>query len=181
MTKILDLGCGNGWLANRLAENPKWKVYAVDLNQEELEQGARLFGRENLEFAYADVLQGELPENKFDVIVLAAAVQYFPDLDTLLTTLRKLLKANGEIHVFDSPFYKNEAEKTAARERTLAYYSDIGFPEMARFYHHHLWPEAQRLGAENLNDTWHVKLLQKTKQLAPFPWLRFQKFNPATS
>ncbi len=171
--QILDLGCGNGWMANRLAENPHWKIWAVDLNQEELEQGARLFGRQNLKFVYADVLQGVLPENQFDVIVLAAAIQYFPDLEALLVVLRKLLTTKGEIHIIDAPFYKKKAEKAAAGQRSLAYYSKVGVPEMAQFYHHHLLAEAENLGAENLNGALKIKILQKLQWLAPFPWLCF--------
>jgi len=172
--RILDLGCGNGWMANKLAENSNWDVWAVDLNQVELEQGARLFGRENLRFAYADVLMGELPEKNFDVIVLAASVQYFQNLETLVVALRKLLNFNGAIHILDSPFYKKEVLRAAARQRTLGYYTQLGVPEMAEFYHHHLWSEAEKLGAENLNDTMIIKILQKMKWLAPFPWLRFR-------
>ncbi len=185
---ILDLGCGNGWMANRLAENPNWDLWALDLNQEELEQGARLFGRENLHFAYADVVSrnavpgptgipGTEFRDTFDVIVLAASVQYFPDLKNLLETLRKLLKTKGEIHILDSQFYQNEMERTAARQRTLEYYTKMGVPEMARFYFHHLWPEAENLGAKNLNDSLKNRFLQKAKWLAPFQWLRFQAFN----
>lgn len=172
--RILDLGCGNGWMANQLAQNPNWDVWAADLNKAELEQGARLFGRDNLRFIYADVLRGDLPESDFDVIVLAASAQYFPRLQALLIALRKLLNTNGEIHLFDSPFYKNEAKQAAARQRTSAYYTKVGMPEMAAFYHHHLWQEAEKLGAENLNGTLKIRLLQKLKWLAPFGWLRFK-------
>ena len=171
--QILDLGCGNGWMANRLAENPLWKVWAVDLNQEELAQGARLFGRENLRFVYADVLEGVLPENHFDRIVLAASIQYFPTLQVLLPILRKLLTATGEIHFLDAPFYKNESAKLAAQQRTMAYYTKIGVPEMATYYHHNLLETAENLGAKNLNNTLKIKFLQKLKWLAPFPWLVF--------
>ncbi len=173
--RILDLGCGNGWMANRLAENPNWTVWAVDLNREELEQGARLFGRENLQFIYADVLQGVLPEKQFDVVVLAGAVQYFPDLKALLIVLHKLLKTNGEIHILDTPFYKNDSEKMAARQRTMAYYSEIGAPQMAKHYHHHLWVVAETLGAKNLNRSLKIRFLQQIKWLGPFPWLLFRQ------
>jgi len=171
--KILDLGCGNGWMANRMAENPNWDVWATDLNETELEQGAQLFGRENLRFVYADVLEGDLPEKHFDLIVLAASVQYFPNLPTLLAELYKMLNAKGEIHVLDSSFYNNEVERAAARQRTLAYYRKVGVPEMADFYHHHLWAEAEKLGAKNLNNALKIKILQKIKWLAPLNWLRF--------
>ena len=193
--RILDLGCGNGWLANRLAENPDWDVWAVDVNEEELAQGARLFGRENLRFVYADILlfppinrwvEGktlsdfqtqptDLSVGKFDIIVLAASAQYFPDLENLIFSLKKCLKPGGEIHVLDSPFYKNEKEQTAARQRTLEYYTKLGVPEMAAFYYHHLWADVEKLGGTDLNNRLAIKFLQKTKWLAPFPWVRMKK------
>lgn len=182
--KILDLGCGNGWMSNHLAEQTEALVWAVDLNQEELEQAARLFARKNLHFAYADVdvlpqipnLYPELsfPET-FDLIVLAASVQYFPDLSELLATLRKLLSPHGEIHFLDSHFYPGSAESIAAKHRTLAYYQQLGVPEMARYYHHHIWKELKELGAKNLHNTLKTKLLQGIKYLAPFPWVRLKR------
>ena len=170
--RILDLGCGNGWMSNRLAEQPQWEVWAVDLNETELEQGARCFASPNLRFVYADVLAGVLPQNGFDVVVLAASVQYFSDLPALWAVLHKLLTISGEIHVADSHFYQNEVTRAAARQRTVDYYTRLGVPEMAAFYHHHLWADAAAAGAENLNGGWWARLLQKAKWLAPFPWLR---------
>ncbi|GAB4490617.1 MAG: hypothetical protein OHK0019_09740 [Saprospiraceae bacterium] len=182
--RVLDLGCGNGWLANRLAENPDWDVWAVDVNEEELAQGARLFGRENLRFVYADlpalVSRNDIPgaspgisfRDTFDIVVLAASVQYFPDLEQLIFSLKKCLKPGGEIHILDSPFYKNEEARAAARQRTLEYYTKLGVPEMAAFYHHHLWADVERLGGTDLNNRLEIKFLQKIKWLAPFPWVR---------
>lgn len=173
--RILDLGCGNGWMANRLAKQPNWDIWAVDLNETELAQGARCFGRSNLQFVYADVLQGILPQDQFDVVLLAASVQYFPDLAALWAALHNTLTANGEIHIVDSNFYQNEAARVAAQQRTADYYARLGVPEMSAFYHHHLWSGAAAAGAENLNDRWFVRLLQKAKWLPPFPWLRLEK------
>ena len=180
--RILDLGCGNGWMANRLAENPDWEVWAVDVNEAEMSQGARLFGRKNLRFVYADIISrnsfpgsespGTALRRDFDVAVLAASVQYFPDLPELIFSLKKWLKPGGEIHILDSPFYKNERERTAARQRTLEYYTKIGVPEMAAFYHHHLWADVEKLGGQNLNERLTIRFLQKIKWLAPFPWVR---------
>lgn len=56
--RILDLGCGNGWMSNHLAAHTQREVWATDLNETELIQGSGVFTRENLRFVYADVLQG---------------------------------------------------------------------------------------------------------------------------
>lgn len=173
--RILDLGCGNGWMARHLAENTDWEVWAVDVNRAELEQGARLFAGKNLQFYFADISAAELPLEYFDQIVLAASVQYFSDLRGLIARLRSLLREGGEIHVLDSPFYDSEAQQTAAKARSLAYYTQKGLVEMAAFYHHHRWEEARYLGAKNLNKPLIIKFLQKIKWLAPFPWLRWEK------
>jgi len=172
--RVLDLGCGNGWMARHLAENPEWEVWALDVNRAELEQGARLFSNANLQFYYADIASEELPKQYFDQIVLAASVQYFPDVKALLVRLRTLLRAGGEIHVLDSPFYHSGAQQAAAKARSLAYYSQKGAAEMASYYHHHHWEEARHLGAKDLNKPLIIKILRKIKWLAPFPWLRWK-------
>lgn len=177
-SRILDLGCGNGWMSNRLAENLHWDVVGVDVNQFELDQGARLFARENLQFYYAH-LPGLSPEalgslGRFDVIVLAASVQYFSNLGELVSKLKFMLHQDGEIHMIDSNFYKDDSAVLAAKQRTVDYYTNIGVPEMAAYYHHHLLPAAKRLGAENLNAGLWAKLQQKLGHIAPFPWLRLR-------
>lgn len=174
--RALDLGCGNGWLAHQLAQLPRCEVWAVDLNEEELTQGARLFGRSNLHFVYADLLDPAvtgLPGAGFDVVVLAASVQYFPDLRVLVAALQQRLRPGGEIHLLDSPFYPHETARQAARQRTLDYYTRAGVPEMAAWYHHHLWSEVAALSGQNLNNSLWIRLLQKMGRLAPFPWVRF--------
>ena len=181
--RILDLGCGNGWMSNQLAKNPKWNVTATDLNLEELEQGARLFGRDNLTFAYADVVsqKGVFSDDfqkifgePFDIILLAASVQYFRDLEALVISLRKRLKTGGEIHFIDSHFYSSQWTRNEATWRSHDYFLKMGVPKMLTYYHHHHWPEMKKLGGENLHNNFTSKLLQKIGWLAPFPWIRMR-------
>ncbi len=141
--KILEVGCGNGWLSRRLSEMGGVRVCGLDRNHVELSQGARLFGRNNLTFLNADIFRAPFHAGAFDVIVLASSIQYFPDLNALIQGLRNLLDGVGQIHILDTPLY-DRAEVEAARERTLRYYSDLGFPEMARHYHHHTYEELEK-------------------------------------
>ncbi|MCT4580629.1 MAG: class I SAM-dependent methyltransferase [Flavobacteriales bacterium] len=133
---VLDIGCGNGWFTNIIAQNIDGKIIGLDINKEELEQGRRVFLDSRLTFAYGDLFYAEF-EEKFDLIVLNAAVQYFPDLTLLFQRLKSLLSARGEIHILDSPFYSTLEESRAAQQRTATYYKQLGFPEMEKYYYHH--------------------------------------------
>lgn len=167
---LLDVGCGNGWMSNRLAETPRWRVVGIDVNDIELQQAQRLFARENLHFHHLQITENTLPEAHFDVAVLAASVQYFPDLHLLTASMERTLKPGGEIHIFDSPFYLSPSEKEQARQRSVAYYAQQGVPEMANFYFHHLVPSLRDLGFRPMNNTWWQRIQRKAGRIAPFLW-----------
>lgn len=174
---ILDLGCGNGWLSNHLTESGH-QVMGLDQNQFELKQAARVFrNNSNLLFLEADIFSSPFENPSFDIIILASSIQYFSDLPVLFKTLCNFLKPNGEIHVMDSPLYRDEDVKSAA-QRSREYYADIGFPEMADFYFHH---------AFSALDTFHpivlyqpnpglLRLKHRFRKLdSPFPWVCIRK------
>src|ERR1700733_11802536 len=103
---ILDVGCGNGWLAHQLAEIPGATVTGVDINFTELQQAARVFSNDpNLRFIHGDIRSGILEDRQFDIIVFAATIEHFPSLKKILHFCLSCLKPGGEIHVIDSPFY----------------------------------------------------------------------------
>ena len=168
---ILDIGCGNGWFTNAIAAvSEKNEVIGLDVNSEELEQAARVFERQNLKFVYCDIFKIEDAFiRQFDIITLNSSVQYFSDFKVLFSTLKSFLKPTGEIHIIDSPFYKNDAI-TEAKKRTLNYYTSIGFPEMASNYFHHSVDDILEFKTlySNKNKFLNKILLKKD---SPFPWL----------
>lgn len=142
---ILDLGCGNGWLSNKLSEIEHTSVFAVDINLHELEQAARVFGnKSNLIFAYADIFDegayNILSKIKFDIIVLAGVLMYFKDIKLLIDKLFGLLNPNGEIHIMDNIFY-NEKNIERGRKNSVEHYKQLEVPEMINLVHHHLLSE----------------------------------------
>src|SRR5262249_43143357 len=115
-------------------------VTGVDVNEYELRQAADVFSsNEKLHWVYADVFASNLPLHHYDRIMLNGCVQYFPDIAKLITRLKALLAPGGEIHILDSPFYKTEKAGNSARKRSEAYYTALGYPEMAKGFRHHLW------------------------------------------
>ena len=101
---ILEVGCGNGWLAAKLAAVTTGEVTGMDINTRELLQAKRVFANvANLDFVAADITM-DLPDKQFDIIVFAASVHYFSSLKKLISTALGHLTLMGQIHILDSPF-----------------------------------------------------------------------------
>jgi ubiquinone/menaquinone biosynthesis C-methylase UbiE len=166
---LLEVGCGNGWLSHELSRIPACRVVGMDINLVELKQAARVFpASSKLKFVYGDPISGILSDLRFDAVVLAACIQYFPSITRLLEILRALC-LEGEIHILDSPFYKKE-DLAGARQRTVDYYQSLGFPEMSEYYHHHSLAEIDPLPYRIMPrpGAWKKSLLGRSN---PFPWI----------
>ena len=177
--RIFELGCGNGWLANRLAEIAGALVTGLDLNRHELAQAARVFGeRNNLHFAYGNIMTTVFTPESFDVIVLASVIQYFPEPKNLMRKLLPLLSAGGEIHILDSPLYPEEAVPAAAA-RTQEYFLGLSLAAAPRFYHHHKRRDLDEFRPQTLHEPSSLKAAIQGRllrqPLSPFPWLRIRK------
>jgi ubiquinone/menaquinone biosynthesis C-methylase UbiE len=137
MLHILEVGCGNGWLSHELSGISGCRVIGIDINLTELHQAARVFNRNSkLKFVYGDIRSDLLKDLKFDAIIFAASIQYFPDLKDIIQAALHQLNPGGEIHITDSHLYKS-TQVDAAAKRTNDYYLSLGFPQMTHYYFHH--------------------------------------------
>ncbi len=174
--RLLDIGCGNGWLSHLMTGIRGAQVWAIDRTGPELLQAARLFSSENALFFVTDISQPALSPSSFDVIILASVIQYFPDLPWLFMQLRGLLRSGGEIHVLDSPLYA-AADVEPARRRSLSYYTELGFPEMAAVYYHHTAASLDPFHPEFLYRPGGIRsrlARQAGRAPSPFPWVRLR-------
>jgi len=135
--KILEIGCGNGWLSHKLAEIPRTEVIGLDINLTELQQAAKVFTNNNLQFVYGDIRKNILQNRQFDIIIFAGSIQYFSSPIEIINLALESLTVSGEIHIIDSFLYKTK-EVEAAKQSCREYYKNVGFPEMANYYFHHL-------------------------------------------
>jgi ubiquinone/menaquinone biosynthesis C-methylase UbiE len=139
---ILEIGCGNGWLSYNLAASLNVEICAIDVNEMELLQGARVFvDVQNLSFIYADIFSQTLETQKFDAVILGSSVQYFHDLRKLISKIFQTLRPSGQIYIVDSPFYSSSVETTAAKKRSVEHFTNLGVPEMSKHYFHHTFDE----------------------------------------
>lgn len=173
---ILELGCGNGWLSNKLAATLQAEICGMDINDVELSQASDVFSkRTNLSFLFADIFSVEMGPPIFDTIIAASCVQYFPDLRKLINRLLELLAPSGEIHIVDSPVYRTAKEISAAQKRSRDHFISMGFPEMADWYFHHNVKEISTFKHRFLTTPHSLVSIVKRKLFnihsAPFPWI----------
>ncbi len=153
--RILEVGCGNGWLSARL-HRAGHELLGIDPFTAELLQAARVFAA-GPRFARADAFSASLPPDTFDAVVFAASLPYFPDARAVLQRALELLAPGGRVHVLDSMLYARASRAAEARERSARYYAHLGQPAMVAHYHAHLLPDVLDLpGARVLHapDRW---------------------------
>lgn len=89
--KILEVGCGTGWLSSQLCEFGK--ITAVDLGIEIIETAKA--HHPEIDFRSGDIHTLNLPMNSFDVIVTLETFSHVPDQAAFVRRLSQLLKPGG--------------------------------------------------------------------------------------
>jgi 2-polyprenyl-3-methyl-5-hydroxy-6-metoxy-1,4-benzoquinol methylase len=104
--RALDVGCGRGALAQKLARHCD-EVVAIDVDHECLARAKATPGvAHNIAFLRGDVLTQLLPENNFDFVVAVATLHHLP-LRSALLRFRNLLRSGGVLVVIG--LYRTEA------------------------------------------------------------------------
>jgi trans-aconitate methyltransferase len=175
---IVEVGCGNGWLTNYLATALPSECWGIDVNTFELEQAARVFRHQhNISFLNIDLSRTADIFFKADMIVVAGAIQYFPDLSEIIKKLTRHLISGGEIHILDSPLYGSISEARAARERSQAYFASKNLPEMTHHYFHHSIQTLSDFRHSIVDGPRSLTSIMKRffqKEYSVFPWVRIK-------
>ena len=92
-TRLLEVGCGWGELAERIAREVECEVAAVDLSPRmvELARGRGIDAR------VADVQDLPFEDGEFDCAVAAWMLYHVPDLDRGLSELARVLRRGGQL------------------------------------------------------------------------------------
>jgi ubiquinone/menaquinone biosynthesis C-methylase UbiE len=114
--EALDLGCGPGYLAVRLAQqSPELHVAGIDLSEEMLnlaQEHARRAGVEQrTTFRRGDARQIPFPNGSLDLVVSTLSLHHWSDPVAALDEIARVLKPGGGFYIFDlrrdmsAPFY----------------------------------------------------------------------------
>jgi 2-polyprenyl-3-methyl-5-hydroxy-6-metoxy-1,4-benzoquinol methylase len=95
---VLDVGCGDGFLAARLSERIP-HVVAVDIDKPVLERAAQRFPTAVVAWRHGDILAMTDELGDFDAVVSNAALHHLPDTREALRRLRRLVRPGGTLAV----------------------------------------------------------------------------------
>ena len=172
LLKILEVGCGNGWLSYQLSQIADANVFGLDVNLVELQQAERVFNAiPNLYFIHGDL--NSVSAEKFDIIIFAASIQYFASVSGVIERALHLLNDEGEVHITDSHFY-DEKDVEDARSRSSKYFHSKGFGRMDNFYFHHSLKELDGFKYAILHNPGSI-LNKFLKKKNPFHWICISK------
>jgi len=115
--KVVDLGCGDGLLANYLAlSSTKRKIYGIDINKDRISRAQK--GIKNTKFETGDILK--IKKIKPDVLVMAHVLHHLPTKNKQLALLKNIsnqLKKNKQLIIL-------EIDKKPALKYLFTYITD---------------------------------------------------------
>lgn len=104
-TRILDWGCGMGWLAVRLAKQCRCRVTGLNISAVQIQEAKKWSKANGVEHLVKfDLYDGKaLPyENEtFDIVYSQEALVHAPDKDLAYSEIFRVLKSGGELSVQD--------------------------------------------------------------------------------
>jgi len=93
--RILDIGCGDGFITARLGESTGARMFGIDISREALKDARK----KGVDARFANLDRDRLPfaDKYFDAVFCGDVVEHVFDTERLLAEVRRVLKADGFI------------------------------------------------------------------------------------
>ena len=121
-SRVLDIGCGNGALAWDIVKNVKdVHLIGIDINSESINLARRNYQSSNLQFISGDATK-DLPNEKFDVIVLSNVLEHIEKRIEFLTIIKE--KYQPKLFLIRVPMFNRDWRVPLKKEIGVDYRLD---------------------------------------------------------
>src|SRR6266852_3345753 len=95
--RVLDIGCGPGYLCESMAEivGPHGAVVGIDISADLIALCNRRKASTQLSYAVGDATKVNQADASFDVVVCTQVAEYVPDVDRVLSEAFRVLRPGG--------------------------------------------------------------------------------------
>ena len=100
--RVLDVGCGDGFLAAQLSGRVR-EVVALDADSSVLDRARARFPDADIDWQHGDVLTAPLAPRSFDAVVSNATLHHLPDTAAALRRLAELVHPGGTLAIVGLP------------------------------------------------------------------------------
>jgi len=118
--RVLELGCGSGWLSIEIARrNKKVQIDAIDIAKDSIKRGKKFYLQHQkdlgkINFIVEDLNRVILKKSNYNVIVVFGALHHVLRLERLLKEIKKSLKPNGYLVAYeDNGLCKRDRDRLA--------------------------------------------------------------------
>jgi 2-polyprenyl-3-methyl-5-hydroxy-6-metoxy-1,4-benzoquinol methylase len=94
--RVLDIGCGKGFMLDRLASSYETVGYGVDVSRESL-RAARSESLHALHVAASDGSCLPFPNSCFDLVICFDVLEHVPDPEAVIVEMLRVLKSEGRV------------------------------------------------------------------------------------
>ena len=141
--RVLDLGCGSGWLSRRIVRLvPEGSVVGVDIAEEMLHRArAASSGYANLNFMEGSADRIPCDDRSFDKIISVESAYYWPDPAASVREMFRVLDAGGSAWILINYYLENPHSqqwgpilgiptRRLSTEQWMGFYRDAGFVDV---------------------------------------------------
>lgn len=126
--KVLEFGCGTGWLSVLLAESGVNKLYAVDFSAEQIRR-AKILSQEKgltekIQFILLkdslENLKRQFPETKFDALVIHGVLHHLTikEINDLFDFCKSILSSKAKVFILE-PIVSEEKEVVSKTDKII--------------------------------------------------------------
>lgn len=129
--KVLDVGCGNGWILSQIAKTGM-KLYGIDLTMKSIELSKARFRNAGIggQFACASAEDLPFPDNTFDSVVSLGVIHHTPRTERCAEEIIRVCKPGGKVLI--AVYYENLLLKKWFFPLTQLFLWILGRKDMAK-------------------------------------------------